>query len=65
MATDLHQAGVADRDELLELLTEQARRGNVSAIRALLDELRREDGDEDTRSTLDALDNVSELHKRA
>jgi hypothetical protein len=65
MTTDLRQAEVADRDELLRLLTERARMGNVSAIRALLDELRREDGDEDTGSTLDALDNVSELHKRA
>jgi hypothetical protein len=33
---------IADRDELLELLTEHARQGSVSACRCLLDELRRD-----------------------
>ena len=32
-----------DRDELLELAAEQARKGSVTAIKLLLEELRRED----------------------
>ena len=66
MATDLRQASeVADRDELLRVLTIRAREGNVAAIKALLDELRREDGDTDAGSTLDRLDNVTAFPKRA
>ena len=56
----------ADRDELLLLLTERARAGSVPAMKALLDELRREvDDDEDTGSTLDALDNVTPIRRTA
>jgi metal-responsive CopG/Arc/MetJ family transcriptional regulator len=35
-------AEVADRDELLGLLTERARDGHVTAMKTLLDELRRD-----------------------
>ena len=59
-------ADIAERDELLTILTERARAGNVAAAKALLDELRREDGDEDSpASTLDALDNVTPIRKLA
>lgn len=57
---------VADRDELLRILTERAREGNVAAAKALLDELRRDVGDDEAGSTLDALDgNVTEIRRRA
>ena len=57
---------VADRDELLLLLTDRARSGSVPAMKALLDELRREDADEDSpASALDALDNVTPIRKSA
>ena len=53
-----------DRDELLEVLAARALDGNVAAIKALLEELRR-DGDEDEQpSTLDALDNVTDIGSR-
>jgi hypothetical protein len=51
---------------LLRVLTERARGGNVAAIKALLDELRRDAGDdEDSGSTLDQLDNVTPIRKPA
>jgi hypothetical protein len=53
-----------DRDELLEVLAGRAMSGNVAAIKALLEELRR-DGDEDEQpGTLDALDNVTSIASR-
>lgn len=60
---------VADRDELLLILTAKAREGSVPAAKALLDELRRDaDEDEVPGSTLDALDgesNVTPLRRSA
>jgi hypothetical protein len=40
-------AEIADRKELLELLSAAARRGSVSAAKTLLEELRRDDGGAD------------------
>jgi hypothetical protein len=47
---------IADRDELLRILTDAARDGSVSAAKTLLEELRRDDTEEP--SDFDALDNV-------
>jgi hypothetical protein len=59
-------AEVADRDELLRVLTVRARDGNVAAAKALLDELRRDgDADEAPGSALDALDNVTPIRRGA
>jgi hypothetical protein len=43
-------AEIAGREELLEILTERARAGSVTAARALLEELRREQAPERPRS---------------
>ena len=48
-------ADIASRDELLRVLTERARAGNVAAVKVLLGELRLDD-DEESGSALDALD---------
>jgi hypothetical protein len=40
-------ARIAEREELLELLTVRAREGSVTAAKALLEELRRDDGGAD------------------
>jgi hypothetical protein len=59
---------VPDRDQLLEWLAAKAedRRAHhdVAAIKALLEELRRDaDGDDESDSGLDELDNVTPLRK--
>jgi hypothetical protein len=59
---------VPDRETLLEWLAakaeDRAAPHDVSAIKALLEELRR-DGDEDEQpGTLDALDNVTSIDSR-
>ena len=47
---------LASRDELLLVLSERARAGNVGAIKALLEELRRDaDDSEDAGNGFDAL----------
>jgi hypothetical protein len=57
---------VADRDELLRILTESAREGSVTACKTLLEELRRDAGTEDDKDDLFAdLDNVAPLRRRA
>lgn len=53
---------VADRREVLRLLTAAARKGSVSAMRGLAEELRREEGD-GAASEFDALDNVTPLRR--
>jgi hypothetical protein len=52
-----------EREALLEVLAERALSGNVAAIKALLEELRRDDDDEQP-GTLDALDNVTSIDSR-
>ncbi len=55
-------SAVADRAELLRVLTERARAGNVAAAKALLTELRLDErAGDDAESTLDRLDNVAQL----
>jgi hypothetical protein len=49
---------IADRDELLRILTERARDGNVGAAKTLLEELRRDADDSSDVSELEELDNV-------
>jgi hypothetical protein len=56
---------VADREELLRILTVRARDGNVAAAKALLDELRRASDDGDSGSEFDELDNVTPIRKGA
>lgn len=56
--------GVPDRGELLEILGARARAGNVAAVKALLDELRREDDDSDAGSGFDALDELASRRDR-
>jgi hypothetical protein len=52
-----------DRQELLELLAERARDGNVQAIRLLLEEERRDDGSSDG-SALDRLDELAPRRRK-
>jgi hypothetical protein len=56
---------VADRDELLRILTVRARDGNVAAVKTLLDELRREADAGDNGSEFDELDNVTPIRREA
>lgn len=56
---------VATRDELLLLLSGAARRGNVGAMRVLLEELRRDAGDEDASDPFSGLDELAPRRKRA
>jgi hypothetical protein len=53
-----------EREALLEVLAERALSGNVAAIKALLEELRRDDDDDEQPGTLDALDNVTSIDSR-
>jgi hypothetical protein len=46
---------IADRDEILRLLSAAARRGNVPAMRLLLEELRRDGEEHATPSIIDEL----------
>jgi hypothetical protein len=59
---------IPDRETLLGWLAEKAEdRGSprdTAAIKVLLDELRRDDDDSEGESTLDALDNVTEIGSR-
>ncbi len=48
-------ASVADRRELLRLLTERARDGSVAAMKALLEELRRDGATGGAASPIDEL----------
>jgi hypothetical protein len=49
-------APIANRDEVLALLTRAAREGNVGAMRALLEELKRDGGSQSaTSSVIDEL----------
>jgi hypothetical protein len=50
-----------DRDELLERLNRASQKGSVAATKLLLEELKRDADDDESESTLDALDNVTEL----
>jgi hypothetical protein len=59
-ATDLRQ-GLASRSELLLILSGEAREGSVSACKALLDELRRDDAAKKPGGGLDDLDNVRQI----
>jgi hypothetical protein len=55
---------IADRDELLRLLTVQARNGAVTAQKALLDELRRGEGaDPEAQDGFEELDNVTSIRR--
>lgn len=58
-------AEVADRDELLRLLTRKSRAGNVGAMARLLDELRRADEDDDGKAgkPVDPFDELAERRK--
>jgi hypothetical protein len=58
---------VLSREELLELAAEQAQKGSVSAIKLLLEELRRDAETTDLGSEFDALDgdNVTPIRKSA
>ncbi len=48
---------VADREELLRIATVQARRGNMTAVKLLLEELRR-DGDDEERPARSVIDEL-------
>lgn len=59
--TPVERASIPDEDELLDLLSDKARSGNVAAIKALLDRQAR-DGDR-TPSAFDAA-GITELTPR-
>lgn len=62
--TGKQAAKVAERDELLELLTYRAREGSVTAAKALLEELRRDDGGaDDDWSAIYGADKVTPLRR--
>lgn len=55
---------IAEREELLELLTDRAREGSVTAAKALLEELRRDDrGADDDWSAIYGEANVTPLRR--
>jgi hypothetical protein len=54
---------VADREELLVLLTQAARKGNVPAMRILLEESRRDGSDEATSAGI--IDELASKRKKA
>ena len=56
---------IADREELLQLLTERARGGSVTAAATLLKELRQEEEPDANSDGFEALDNVTPIRKSA
>jgi len=54
-----------ERDELLARLDAASLDGSVTATKLLLEELRREDENDEPSSKLDALDNVTPIRRSA